>query len=570
MPLARHPHRYPHMLSILAPLATLLAHPALVSAETGASIAGDKPILSNPFRAGRSTTMSRHGIVASSHVLASQAGIDLLRNGGNAVDAALAAAATLAVVEPMMTGPGGDVFVLYYEAKSGKIYALNGSGRSPLGLSREHFADRKKIPASGWESVTVPGAVSAWTALHERFGRNPMPEVLAPAIRYAEEGYAVTEIVASVWLSILRGDELAKDTWLIDGKTPKPGQLFKNPRLGHALRLIAEGGHDAFYKGEIAEEIVRWSNETGGFLSMQDFANHSVDWVEPIHTNYRGYEVYQYPPNGQGLGALIMLNILEGYDLASMQLGSPEYIHLLVEAKKLAYADLHRYVADPEGSDIPVEGLLSKEYAAKRRALIQPGRAMPAVDPGEFGGSDTIYLTAIDSEGNAVSLVNSQSGDWGAGVSAGNMGFTLQDRGAGFTLEPGHPNEYAPGKRPFHTLLAGMITKDEKLYWSFGLMGGDMQPQGHVQLVTSHIDGGLTVQEAADRPRWRHSHDKVFLEWGHSAATVDALKSWGHKVSLGGGPASGYGGAQIIMVDPETGTYFGASDPRKDGAALGY
>ncbi len=530
--------------------------------------------IANPYRAGRAATLSRKGIVASSHVLASQAGLDLLRAGGSAIDAAVATAATLAVVEPMMTGLGGDVWVLYFEAQSGKIFALNGSGRSPVGLERRHFRDRglERVPGKGWESVTVPGAVDAWATVVDRFGSKELGEILAPAIRYAEEGYAVTETVARMWKSMESGlkiDPWARKSYLVDDRAPRFAEVFKNPDLARSLRQIAEGGRDAFYRGPIAEEIVRYARESGGYLTMEDFAAHHSDWMEPLSVDYRGYRVYQCPPNSQGIAALLMLNLLEGFDLASMKLNSADYLHLLIEAKKLAYADTYALVADPDRSSIPIERMLSEQYAAERRALINPQRAAVTVTPGLMVGTDTVYLTAIDSRGNAVSFINSLYNGFGSGIVGGSTGIMLQDRGAGFTLEEGHPNEYAAGKRPFHTLLAGMVTHRGKLYMSYGLMGGAMQPQGHVQFLLAHLDFGLGLQEAVDMPRWRHySGARVGVEHGTPRATMDGLRALGHDVV----PSSGgsYGGAQAILVDPVTGTYVGASDPRKDGAALGY
>ena len=536
--------------------------------------------LANPYRAGRAATMSRKGIVASSHVLASQAGLDMLRAGGTAIDAAVAIAATLAVVEPMMTGLGGDVWVLYYEAESGKIFALNGSGHSPKGLTRRHFHDKglDRVPGRGWESVTVPGAVDAWATAVERFGSKDLGEILGPAIRYAEEGYAVTETVAGMWKSlesVLKADPSARESYLIDGRAPRLAELYKNPYLAWSLRHVAEGGRDAFYRGPIAEEIVRYASETGGYLTMEDFAEHRSEWVEPLSVDYRGYRVYQCPPNSQGIAALMMLNILEGFDLASMKRNSADYLHLLIEAKKLAYADTYALVADPDrsthpdGSTVPTERMLSKDYAAKRRALIDRRRAAETVTPGLRVGTDTVYLTAIDSQGNAVSFINSLYSGFGSGIVGGRTGIMLQNRGAGFTLEEGHPNEYAAGKRPFHTLLAGMVTHNDELYMAYGLMGGAMQPQGHVQFLLGHLDFGLGLQEAVDVPRWRHySGTRVGIEHGTPRATMEGLRALGHDVR----PSSGgsYGGAQAILVDPDTGTYIGASDPRKDGAALGY
>ena len=546
----------------------------LSSAELELRMFEKRGIRANPYRAGRSMTMSRHGIVASEHYLASLAGLDMLRSGGSAMDAAVAVAATLNVVEPMMTGAGGDVFILYYEAATGKVHALNGSGHAPRKLTMDYFRDhdRHSINDHSWEAVTVPGAVDAWLTAHEKFGRLPLEKVFAPAIHHAEEGYPISEIVGMAWNAYgraLQRDRWARETYLVDGKPPKIGTVFKNPRLAKSLRQIAAGGRDAFYRGPIAKEIVRYAQETGGFLTMEDFAAHHSDWVEPITTNYRGYDVYQCPPNGQGIGVLLMLNILEGFDLPKMKFDSPEYLHLLIEAKKLAYADLHRYVADPRKSRVPVKELLSKAYAARRRKLIDLQKAAPDVEPGLPVGSDTTYFTVIDAEGNAVSFINSLYSAFGSGIVGGSTGIMLQNRGAGFTLEEGHPNQYAPGKRPYHTIIPGMVLKDGKLYLSYGLMGGAMQPQGHVQFLLAHLDHGLTIQEAMDVPRWRHmSGLEVRLEHGTPRATMAALRALGHEVR----PAnlSDFGSSQAILVDPKTGTYFGASDPRRDGMALGY
>lgn len=558
----------------LAVLVTLFAAPTTSKAEIELLGPREKKIISNPFRAGRSMTMSRHGIVASSQTLASQAGLDILRQGGNAMDAAVATAATLCVVEPMMTGLGGDVWILYCEAASGKVYALNGSGRSPKALTREYFdaKEKPKIVATSWESVTVPGAVDAYATGLDRFGSLSMAEVLAPAIRYAEEGFPVTEVIGSMWKAFgkeLRKDEAANKALLVNGEAPKIGEVFKNPLLAKTLRQIAEGGRDAFYEGPIAEEIVRYAQATGGFLSMEDFAEHRSEWMEPIKTNYRGYDVYQCPPNGQGIAVLLMLNILENFDLASMDHGSAEYLHLLIEAKKLAFADIGKYVADPDTAEMPTVDLLSKAYAKERAKLIDPAAAKAAVDPGTPRTGDTIYLTTIDEEGNSASFINSLFAAFGSKIVGGDTGIPLQNRGSGFTLEKGHINEYAPGKRPFHTIIPGMVLKDDKLYLSYGLMGGAMQPQGHVQLLTNHIDFGYTIQESIDLPRWRHEVGKlVFLEHGTELEVKEALDAMGHQ-SRGIGGAM-FGGAQVILVDPATGTYIAGSDPRKDGSALGY
>jgi gamma-glutamyltranspeptidase/glutathione hydrolase len=546
----------------------------MTTAAEEVSAQNAKIVRANPNRAGRSVTMSRHGIVASEHVLASQAGLDMLRSGGSAMDAAVATAAVLNVVEPMMTGMGGDAWFLYFEAKTGKVHALNGSGRSPSALTREYFEKKNasKIDDASWEAVTVPGAVDAWSTGHAKFGKKPWAEVLAPAIRYAEEGAPVSEIVDIVWkfsASSLKKDQFAKDTYLVNGKAPEPGEVFKNPRLAKSLLTIAEGGRDAFYKGPIAQEIARYAQATGGFFSIEDFAGHSSTWVDPISTNYRGYDVYQCPPNGQGAGVLMMLNILEGFDLKSMPYASPEYFHLLIEAKKLAYADLYKFVADPTKAKVPTTGLLSKEYAGERRKLFDPKTAAAAVEPGVPKDSDTTYLTVIDAEGNACSFINSLYAAFGSKIVGGETGIVMQNRGAGFTLEKGHYNEYAPGKRPYHTIIPGMVLKGGKLYMSYGLMGGDMQPQGHVQFLTNHIDFGMGIQEAVDAPRWRHEEGlKVAVEAGIKQETFDALKALGHVVHWS--PFIDFGGSQVVLVDPATGTYFGASDPRKDGAALGY
>ena len=344
---------------------------------------------------------------------------------------------------------------------------------------------------------------------------------------------------------------------------------FQEPEAAESLRKIADGGRDAFYKGPIAREIVRYASESGGFLTMEDFANHSSEWVEPISTNYRGYEVYQCPPNGQGLGVLLMLNILEGFPLSEMEYNSPEYLHLLIEAKKLAYADLGKYVADPWQNELPTASLLSKEYAAKRRKMIDREGAASVVAPGVPEDGDTIYLTTIDSEGNAASFINSLFSSFGSKIVGGETGITIQNRGSGFSLEKGHFNEYAPSKRPYHTIIPGMVTREGKLYMSYGLMGGAMQPQGHVQFLLSHFDFGLNIQQANDVPRWRHMRGlRVLLEHGTPRETMEALRRLGHEID----PADGslFGGAQTIMVHPLTGTYLGGSDPRKDGAALGY
>jgi gamma-glutamyltranspeptidase / glutathione hydrolase len=545
----------------------------------------------NPWRAGRSHAMSRHGMVASSHSLATLAGVDCLRRGGTAMDAAIATAAVLGVVEPMMTGIGGDAFFLYYDASTRRVDGFNGSGRSPSRLPRSHFGSGAGggIARDSWGAVTVPGAVSAWWEGWRRHGRLPFSDLLAPAIGYAEDGFPVTEIVHTVWRACeegLRRDPEGRETYLARERAPALGATFRIPRLAESLRAVAAGGADAFYRGPIAMEIARYARATGGFLEVDDFARHQGAWVEPISTTYRGYEVLQIPPNGQGIGALLMLDLLSGYDLAALGHSTPECLHLMIEAKKVAFADLHRHVCDPEHHAVPVAELLSPDHAARRREAIDRLRAATPVEPAAIASSgtsadplrgkddaaiagDTVYLTAIDGHGNAASFINSLYDAFGTRIVGGRTGILLHSRGAGFVLDRGHPNEYAPGKRPFHTIIPGMVRRDGRLHLSYGVMGGAFQPQGHVQLLTGLIDFGLTPQEAIDAPRWRHVDGlRVLLEHGTPRATCDALAGRGHQVE----PASGFafGGAQAILVDPATGTFVGASDPRKDGCALGY
>lgn len=534
----------------------------------------DKPVVSDAYRQGRSMAMSQHGMVATSHVLASQVGVDILRAGGTAADAAVAIAATLGVVESPSIGIGGDAWFLYYEADTKTVHAFNGSGRSPKALTREYFAskERERIVETSWESVTVPGAVDAYDQLLKRFGNMTFEEVLQPAIRYAEDGFVVHEVVGTIWFgqsSRLRQDDWSKKIWLNDGKTPTTGSVFKVPALADTLRTIAVDGRGAFYKGSIAKEIVRYAQESGGWLTEDDFASHSGEWVTPISADYRGYTVWQCPPNGQGVAVLLMLNILEGYDLGTMGYNSPEYIHHMIEAKKLAYADVKHTVGDPNLGEIPLDTLLSQEYAAKRRSLIDAGATMEVPDPGISQHSDTAYMTVVDAEGNACSFINSLFGPFGSGITGGSTGILLQNRGNGFTLEKGHFNEYAPGKRPFHTIIPGMLTKDDALYMSYGLMGGAMQPQGHVQFLSAHLDHGLNIQEAMDAPRWRHMEDKlVRLEQGSAEELTRGLEALGHEIKEG--IFLLYGSAQAIRVHPETGVLQGASDPRRDGVALGW
>ena len=530
--------------------------------------------------------MARRGMVATSHPLATLAGLDMLRAGGSAIDGAVAAAAMLAVVEPMMTGIGGDAFLLYYRADPqggpGELLGLNGSGRSPRGLPREALAGDAINPDS-WTAVTVPGTVDLWQTAQARFGRLRFADLLGPAIETAEQGFPLSERVHAMWCACVdrsRRDQAAAEHYLKRGSAPELGAVFRTPALARSLRQIARDDRDAFYRGPIAEEIVRYAGTTGGFLELADFERHTSTWVEPISTRYRGREVAQLPPNGQGLGVLLMLNLLENFDLQAMDLASAEHTHLLVEAKKLAYADLHAHVGDPDGQPlrarggVPLSELLDKAYSRKRSRLIDPRHALSIADAGEIPagpgrvGSDTVYLAVVDGDGNAASFINSLFAPFGSAIVGGDTGILLHNRGSGFNLVPGHPNEYRPRKRPFHTIIPGMVLHSGRLELCYGVMGGPFQPQGHVQLLTNHYDHGLSLQAAIDRPRWRHTQGlEVLCEHGAEPTIVSGLEALGHRVLPAGGVD--FGGAQAIGIDRH-GTLVGASDPRKDGAALGY
>lgn len=531
----------------------------------------------------RSEVIAQHGMAATSQPLATQVALDILKSGGNAIDAAIAANALLGLVEPTGNGMGGDLFAIIWDAKTEKLYGLNASGRSPYDLTLDYFLenDYKKIPSHGPLPVSVPGAVDGWFEMHKKFGSMKMKDILQPAINYANNGFPVTELIAYYWngssRSLQRFDGF-KETFMPNGKAPAKGEIFKNPRLAKTFEILAKDGRDAFYKGEIAEKIVSYVKEQGGFLSMRDFEDHHSDWVEPISVNYRGYDVWELPPNGQGTAALQMLNILENYDIASMGFGSDEYMHLFIEAKKLAFEDRAKYYSDMDFNDIPVKALISKEYAKERMALIKDrsARSYPA---GELEMGNTIYLTVADVEGNMVSLIQSNYRGMGSGMTPGDLGFILQDRGELFSLDKDHMNVYEPHKRPFHTIIPAFITKDGKPFVSFGLMGGAMQPQGHAQIVINLVDFGMNLQEAGDAPRIRHDGSSqptgeimtnggiVNLESGFSFETLNALMSRGHKIQFSKG---GYGGYQAIMWDETNKVYFGASESRKDGHAAGY
>jgi len=525
----------------------------------------------NPYRAGRSMAMGRQGMVSSPNLFATQAGLDVLKNNGSAMDAAIATAAVLAVTEPGMTGLGGDLFFLYYDADEKKVYGCNGTGRSPSGLHRTHFAGRTEIDPQSWETVTVPGTVDGWVEGLNRFGTRSLGELLIPAIRYAEGGYPVTEKTSALWQMLagtLKNDPWTRQTFLINGKAPKPGQMYANQNMANSLKLVAEGGRKAFYEGPIAEEIVRYATESGGFLSMADFANHSSTWVEPVHVQFEGFDIYHIPPNSQGFTVLLMLNMLADTDFGKLKLNSPEYLHLLLETIKIAYADLHTYNADPEQYP-PVEELLSAEYARERRKLVDPHRALPSATPGIPKGKDTVYFCTIDAFGNSASFINSIYYPFGSTITAGKAGFLLQNRGFGFTLHKGHLNEYAPNKRPFHTLSPAMMLKGSDLHMSFGLRGGPIQPQVQLQILLSHLKYGLSIQEAIDLPRCNFlSGNDVQFEPGIPQETLEALEAKEHNIL----PHTGgiFGSANAIQIDKESGTLLGASDPRSDGIALGY
>ncbi|MEO8672820.1 MAG: gamma-glutamyltransferase [Tahibacter sp.] len=536
----------------------------------------------------RSEVIAAHGMVATSHPLATQIGLDILKRGGTAIDAAIAANAALGLMEPVSNGVGGDLFAIVWDAKAGKLVGYNGSGRSPQSLNLAWFQQHgyTDIPALGPLPVNVPGCVDAWFALHEKFGKLPMRELLAPTVRYAREGFPVTELIAHYWaLSVPR---LAKypgfsAQFTHDGRAPAKGEIWKNPNLANTLETIGKQGRDAFYKGKIAATISDYMRANEGFLSAADLAAHRGEWVDPVSTRYRDVDVWELPPNGQGVAALEMLNILEAFDLKALGFGSIDYVHLFVEAKKLAFADRAHFFADPTFAHAPLSGLLSKSYAAERRKLISPDRAAKAVDAGHppVDGGDTIYLTTADQFGNMVSLIQSNYRGMGSGMSPPGLGFILQDRGELFVLKEGHPNSYAPGKRPFHTIIPAFITRGGKPWVSFGVMGGAMQPQGHVQIVVNLVDFGMNLQEAGDAPRIQHEGStepsgqvvemadggEVNLESGFDYATVRGLMRKGHKVTFADGP---YGGYQAILWDEKNRVFVGASEGRKDGQAAGY
>jgi len=530
----------------------------------------------------RSTVVCQHGIVCTSQPLGSLAGIDVLKAGGNAVDAAVAANAMIAVVEPMSCGPGGDLFAILWIEKDQKLYGLNASGRAPYewNIEKAKALGLDTIPPYSPLAWSVPGCVSGWAALLERFGRRKMAQALEAAISYAREGFPVSPIIAGSWsVDAKRYPTLAR-TYAPGGKSPRFGDIFKNPDMAATLEMIAQGGADAFYKGAIAERIVKFSKASGGRFSMRDFSDHTAKWVEPVSTNYRGYDVWEIPPNGQGIAALQMLNMLETFDIGSLKPNSAEHLHLFIEAKKLAFEDRAVYYADPEFADVPVARLISKEYGKERAKRIDPKHAAPQVAPGRLtGGSDTIYLTAADKDGNMVSLIQSIYHGWGSHYVPDNLGFCLQNRGQSFSLNPKDRNRLEPHKRPFHTIIPAFVTKGGRPVFSFGVMGGDFQPQGHVQALMNLLDFGMSPQQAGDQPRVEHVESSqptgqrmkgggsVNLEQGISDSVRAALAAMGHKVGAGVGA---FGGYQGIWREEAPRRYFGGSDPRKDGCAIGY
>ena len=531
------------------------------------------------FDSRRSTVLAKNGMVATSQPLAAVAGLRMMMLGGNAVDAAIATAAVLNVVEPVSTGVGGDMFALVWASNEKRVRAINGSGRAPAAASLEELRGQgyHGMPGSDAHSITVPGAVHGWETLINACGTMPLSEVLKPAIQYAEEGFPVSDVIAAQWSTQLAklcqlpsGEEV-----LLQGRTPNQGEVMLLPTLGRTLRTIAEGGAEAFYNGEIAQRMAGFVQEQGGWLSQEDLANHTSDWEEPICTDYRGVACWECPPNGQGAAALEALNIAEGFDIEAMGPQSPDAYHHLVEAMRLAFADAFRYIADPAKSWVPTDELISKDYAKSRCALIDPKKAMVSAPYGKVhGGSDTVYISSMDGQGNACSLIYSIYAGFGTGMVVPGTGIALHNRGALFSLDPAHPNALAPGKRPYHTIIPAMATVDGEIYMSYGVMGGFMQPQGHLQVMSNVVDHGMEPQAALNALRFMVSQDSVALEEGVFPEVVRELERRGHRTQvLGGyhrGIAGGFGGAQLIRRDLDTGVLWGASEPRKDGCAVGW
>ena len=527
----------------------------------------------------RSEVIAPHGMVAASHPLAAQVGLEILKAGGNAIDAAVAVNAVLGLMEPHMNGVGGDLFAIVWDAESEQLHGLNATGRAPYEINREALVRQgiERMPGTGPVTWTVPGAVDGWDKLLNRFGTMTFSDVLAPAIAYARNGFPVSEIIQGQWASsertLAEWPDSAK-TYLPNGRPPRVGDVFTNTGLARTYEAIARGGRDAFYRGDIARKIVAFSESNGGYFTMRDFEDHDSVWVDPVSTTYRGYDIWEIPPNSSGILALMILNLLEDYDVASLGHNSAEALHLFTEAKKLVWADRNTYVADADANVLPTASLISKSYASSRRTLIDRTRAATAVTPGKpFEYSDTVYLTVVDKDRNAISLIESIFGSFGSKVVHGDLGFALQNRGSGFSLEEGHLNSLEPHKRSLHTNMPGFVTKDGKPFMPFGVMGGPMQPQGHWQVLSNIIDFGMNLQEAGDAARVRHSPSRypggtLAVEPGVSDDVVEELRRLGHHVERQGG--GGMGGYQAIMINPETGMLHGGTDPRKDGQVAGY
>lgn len=573
-------------LVVVGSVAASVLLPAPAAAEKGAAGAAQVAKSADPTKplpwnvpVGRSAVRAMNGMVSSSQPLASQVGLEVLKKGGNAADAAIAMAAVLAVIEPGMSGLGGDAFALVYRAKTGEVRALNGSGRAPAGMTRERFArsGQKQIPFVGIDSVTVPGAFAAWVALNEAEGSRPLAELLAPAINYAEAGFPVMEKTAAdwaAWSAKLMPDPAARSTYLLNGRPPAAGEVFRQPQLAQTLRALQKGGRAAFYEGEIGQAIAEYVHSIGGALTLADLAGHRADWVTPISTSYRGHTIYECPPNSQGLTALLTLNILSGYDLAAAAREPATYYHYLIEATRLAFADRDRYIADPTRSPVPVNALLAPRYAEIRRQAIRREAALPLVAPGELQSGDTTYVAVIDKDRNVVSYIGSLFMMFGSGVVAGKTGILLQDRGAGFSLDPQHPNRLEPGKRPLHTTIPALVLRERKPVLALGVVGGDMQPQAQVQILSALFDLGIGLQQALEAPRFLfQGQDRVLFESTMPPAIVEDLIRRGHKPGTVTPPFTVHaamGGVQAVHIDPTHGTLEGASDPRKDGAAMGY
>lgn len=569
----------------------ILSLAAAISLSLAMLPAAERPTLL-PFKAGRSVTIAPNGIVAASHPMAAQVGLDVLKKGGNAVDAAIATSAAMGLMEPMSCGIGGDLFAVVWDAKSQKLYGLNANGRAPLQATRRLFKEKglAEIPERGPLSWSVPGCVDGWEELRKKFGTMGFRELLGPSIAYAEEGVPVPEVIAGYWRaserSLARDADAAK-VYLVSGangspRAPRTGELFKNPLLAESYRMIARDGRDAFYKGEIARRLVAFSNKKGGLFSMEDFTRHTSEWVDPVKTTYRGFDVWELPPPGQGIAALQMLNLLEPHDLKKLGPTSPDFWHLMIEMKKLAYADRAKYYTDPRFAEVPVQELISKEYAAARGKLFDSAKALTNVPAGDakLGKADTIYLCVVDKDRNCVSLIQSNYMGFGSGLAPADLGFAIQNRGCLFALDENHANRLEPGKRPFHTIIPAMVTKNNKPWFTFGVMGGDMQPQGHVQVLVNTIDFGMNAQEAGEAPRIEHVGSEtptgqpekahggtVRAEPGIPEAVMQELARRGHvveRVRVNGG------GYQGILIDPVTGMLHGGSEARKDGAAVGY